>query len=119
VDARQTSSRRIGTPVGTPRTHPPEPSRGSRRSGPVLPSQYDALVSDRSRAAPMRVVTGATPLARSGAIHRAAVRAEWAAAMAAGLDLRIKVGDGLVFGAAPGLVSGMFNRALGLTEQPE
>ena len=58
-------------------------------------------------------------LQRFGAVHRAAVRAEWAAAEAAGLSLRI-VDDGtLLLGAAPGMTSTMFNRALGLTERPD
>jgi GNAT superfamily N-acetyltransferase len=58
-------------------------------------------------------------LARFGAAHRAAVRAEWAAAEAAGLPL-IVVDDGpLLLGAAPTLESQTFNRALGLTERPD
>lgn len=73
---------------------------------------YDAAVSvmdDRSRA----------PLATFGAIHRAAIRAEWAAAGAAGLDLRI-VDDGtFLLGAAPAFASTMFNRALGFAEHPD
>jgi len=60
-----------------------------------------------------------TPLALFGAIHRAAVRAEWAAAQASGLDIRV-VDDGeILLGAAPGLASTMFNRALGLAEAPD
>jgi GNAT superfamily N-acetyltransferase len=63
--------------------------------------------------------TTATTLARFGATHRAAVRAEWAAAEAAGLAL-IVVDDGtLLLGAAPTLESQTFNRALGLTERPD
>lgn len=58
-------------------------------------------------------------LERFGAIHRGAVRAEWRLARAAGLDLRVHDADGLLFGAAPGLDSRAFNRALGLTEQPD
>jgi GNAT superfamily N-acetyltransferase len=73
---------------------------------------YDAAVSaidDRS----------GTPLARFGATHRAAVRAEWAAAEAAGLDLRIVEDGTFLLGAAPGFSSTMFNRALGFAEFPE
>ena len=58
-------------------------------------------------------------LARFGAIHRGAVRAEWELARLAGLDIRIQESDGLLFGAAPGLDSRAFNRALGLPEQPD
>ena len=65
----------------------------------------------------MRRMTG-TDLARFGAIHRAAVRAEWDVAVAAGLTLVIRDEDGLLFGAAPGFDSRIYNRALGLTEQP-
>lgn len=58
-------------------------------------------------------------LATFGAIHRAAVRAEWASAQATGLDLRV-VDDGeVLLGAAPRFPSMMFNRALGLAEAPE
>ena len=54
-----------------------------------------------------------------GAIHRAAIRAEWAAAEAAGLDLRV-IDDGtFLLGAAPTFPSTMFNRALGFAEHPE
>ncbi|OGO53516.1 MAG: hypothetical protein A2Z32_09315 [Chloroflexi bacterium RBG_16_69_14] len=57
-------------------------------------------------------------LALFGATHRAAVRAEWSAAQAAGLDLRV-VDDGqLLLGATPAFPSTMFNRGLGFTEQP-
>ena len=57
-----------------------------------------------------------TPLALFGAIHRAAVRAEWAAAQATGLDIRV-VDDGeILLGAAPDFPSTMFNRALGFAE---
>ncbi|MFL5712117.1 MAG: hypothetical protein ACJ77W_09595 [Chloroflexota bacterium] len=63
--------------------------------------------------------TTGTALARFGATHRAAVRAEWAAAEAAGLPL-VVVDDGtLLLGAAPTLESQTFNRALGLTERPD
>jgi GNAT superfamily N-acetyltransferase len=65
----------------------------------------------------MRRVNDQT-LPRFGAIHRAAVRAEWDAAIAAGLELVIRDGDGLLFGAAPGIDSRVYNRALGLAEQP-
>jgi GNAT superfamily N-acetyltransferase len=59
-----------------------------------------------------------TPLALFGAIHRAAVRAEWAAAQATGLDIRV-VDDGeILLGAAPGFPTAMFNRALGFAEAP-
>jgi GNAT superfamily N-acetyltransferase len=73
---------------------------------------YDAAVSAYDHHA-------GTPLARFGATHRAAVRAEWAAAQAAGLDLRV-IDDGtFLLGAAPGFSSTMFNRALGFAEFPE
>jgi GNAT superfamily N-acetyltransferase len=56
------------------------------------------------------------PLSLFGAIHRAAVRAEWAGAQATGLDIRV-VDDGeILMGAAPGVQSTMFNRALGFAE---
>jgi hypothetical protein len=58
-------------------------------------------------------------LARFGAIHRAAVRAEWAAATSAGLEVHIRDVGGTLFGAAPKISSTMFNRALGLAEQPD
>ena len=57
-------------------------------------------------------------LARFGAAHRAAVRAEWAAAVDAGLEMRIVDDGGLLLGAAPSIPSSMFNRGLGFTEQP-
>ena len=57
-------------------------------------------------------------LARFGAAHRAAVRAEWSAAVAAGLEMRIVDDGGLLLGAAPSIPSSMFNRGLGFTEQP-
>jgi hypothetical protein len=61
----------------------------------------------------------AAPLALFGAIHRAAVRAEWAAAQATGLDIRV-VDDGeILLGAAPDSPSTMFNRALGFPEAPD
>ena len=64
-----------------------------------------------------QTVVGA--LQRFGAAHRAAVRAEWAAAEATGLELRI-VDDGtLLLGAAPDAASAMFNRALGVAERPD
>ena len=72
---------------------------------------YDAVVSgsrDATRDA----------LARFGATHRAAVRAEWAAARAGGLDIRVVDRGGLLLGAAPTFPSTMFNRGLGFTEQP-
>jgi GNAT superfamily N-acetyltransferase len=63
--------------------------------------------------------TTAGTLARFGAAHRAAVRAEWAAAEAAGLPL-VVIDDGtLLLGAAPTLESQTFDRALGLTERPD
>ena len=59
------------------------------------------------------------PLSLFGAIHRAAVRAEWAAAQATGLDIRV-VDDGeILLGAAPDFPSTMFNRALGFAEAPD
>jgi len=67
----------------------------------------------------MRRMTGTDELARFGAIHRGAVRAEWELARRAGLDIRIQESGGLLLGAAPGLDSRAFNRALGLAEQPE
>ena len=61
----------------------------------------------------------AAPLALFGAIHRVAVRAEWAAAQATGLDIRV-VDDGeILLGAAPDFPSTMFNRALGFAEAPD
>ncbi|MFL5675568.1 MAG: GNAT family N-acetyltransferase [Chloroflexota bacterium] len=58
-------------------------------------------------------------LQRFGAAHRAAVRAEWAAAEATGVPLTI-VDDGtLLLGTAPTMTSTMFNRALGVAEHPE
>ena len=57
-------------------------------------------------------------LARFGAAHRAAVRAEWSAAIDAGLEMRIVDDGGLLLGAAPSIPSSMFNRGLGFTEQP-
>lgn len=57
-------------------------------------------------------------LARFGAAHRAAVRAEWSAAVDAGLEMRIVDDGGLLLGAAPSIPSSMFNRGLGFTEQP-
>ena len=57
-------------------------------------------------------------LARFGAIHRAAVRTEWAAAVSAGVEVHVREDDGTLFGAAPTVVSTMFNRALGVAEQP-
>ncbi len=57
-------------------------------------------------------------LAMLGAIHRAAVRAEWAAAQAAGIEVTVVEADGLLLGAAPTVDSTMFNRALGVADQP-
>ena len=57
-------------------------------------------------------------LARFGTTHRAAVRAEWAAARAGGLGLHVVDEDGLLLGAAPVFPSTMFNRGLGFTEHP-
>jgi hypothetical protein len=66
------------------------------------------------------VSTAATEerLARFGAIHRAAVRAEWGAATLAGVGVQVCDDGGTLFGAAPTVSSTMFNRALGLAEQP-
>jgi GNAT superfamily N-acetyltransferase len=61
----------------------------------------------------------AVPLALFGAIHRAAVRAEWAAAQATGLDIRVVDDGAILLGAAPGFPSPMFNRALGFAEVPD
>jgi hypothetical protein len=58
-------------------------------------------------------------MARFGAIHRAAVRAEWAAATSAGVEVHVRDDTRLLFGAAPDVPSTMFNRALGLAEQPD
>lgn len=63
--------------------------------------------------------TGMTALQRFGATHRAAVRAEWAAAQAAGLQLVVVDDEPLLLGAAPTMASPMFNRGLGLTERPD
>jgi hypothetical protein len=65
------------------------------------------------------VSTAATDerLARFGAIHRAAVRAEWAAATAAGVEVRVRDDRGTMLGAAPKVSSAMFNRVLGLAER--
>jgi len=60
----------------------------------------------------------ASPLAVFGAIHRAAVRAEWGAARSTGLDLRVVDDGSTLLGAAPGFQSSMFNRALGFAEVP-
>ena len=59
-----------------------------------------------------------TPLATFGAIHRFAVRSEWTAAQAAGLDLRVVEDEEVLLGAAPTFPSMMFNRALGYAEVP-
>ena len=58
-------------------------------------------------------------LARFGAIHRAAVRAEWAAAVSAGVEVHVRDDGAMLIGAAPNVSSTMFNRALGLAEQPD
>lgn len=60
-----------------------------------------------------------TPFARFGAIHRAAVRAEWEAARAAGLDIVIQEDADVLFGAAPSSDSRVYNRALGIAERPD
>jgi hypothetical protein len=91
------------------RAHRPEPSRGFWRSGPVHCSQYHPAVT---------AATTEERLARFGAIHRAAVRAEWAAATSAGVEIHVRDDGGTLFGAAPTVSSTMFNRALGLAEQP-
>ena len=44
--------------------------------------------------------TAASVFTRFGAIHRAAVRAEWDAAREAGLDIVIREDDQTLFGAA-------------------
>jgi len=68
-----------------------------------------------------QVVSPATAavLGRFSLAHRAAVRAEWRAAEAAGLEMEIEEDDDVMFGAAPSIASTMFNRALGLTEHPD
>src|SRR5829696_5750609 len=58
-------------------------------------------------------------LARFSGAHRAAVRAEWSAAAAAGLEMRIEDDGQILLGAAPSIDSTMFNRGLGFTEAPE
>jgi hypothetical protein len=60
-----------------------------------------------------------TAFARFGAIHRAAVRAEWEAARAAGLDIVIHEDNAVLFGAAPSNDSRVYNRALGIAERPD
>ena len=60
-----------------------------------------------------------TAFARFGAIHRAAVRAEWDAAREAGLDIVIHEDDAVLFGAAPTTESRVYNRALGIAESPD
>ena len=59
------------------------------------------------------------PRSLFGAIHRAAVRAEWAAAQATGLDIRVFDDGEILLGAAPDFPSTMFNRGLGFTEAPD
>ena len=94
--AGEAAAGRIGTPIRIPRAHVREPTSVNRPSAGL-----------------------ARLLVRFGAMHRAAVRAEWAAAQAAGLPL-IVVDDGtLLLGAAPAMTSTMFNRGLGLTERPD
>jgi GNAT superfamily N-acetyltransferase len=56
---------------------------------------------------------------RFGSLHRGAVRAEWDAARAAGLDMVIREEDGILFGAAPTTDSRVYNRALGIAEAPD
>jgi GNAT superfamily N-acetyltransferase len=56
---------------------------------------------------------------RFGSLHRAAVRAEWDAARAAGLDVVIREEDGILLGAAPTTDSRVYNRALGIAEAPD
>lgn len=58
-------------------------------------------------------------LQRFGSAHRAAVRAEWAAAEATGLPLIVEDDGTLLLGAAPSFASPMFNRGLGLAERPD
>lgn len=59
------------------------------------------------------------PLATFGAIQRAALGAEWSAAQAAGLEMRV-VDDGrILLGAAPSIASSQFNRGLGFAEAPD
>jgi len=60
-----------------------------------------------------------SPFARFGAIHRAAVRAEWDAACDAGLDIVIREDADVLFGAAPSSDSRVYNRALGIAERPD
>ena len=79
------------------------------RSGPAHPSQYHAPMTG-----PADPETNA--FARFGAVHRAAVRAEWDAARDAGLELVIREADGILFGAAPATDSRVYNRALGVAE---
>jgi GNAT superfamily N-acetyltransferase len=56
---------------------------------------------------------------RFGAIHRAAVRAEWDAAREAGLDIVIREDAAVLFGAAESSDSRVYNRALGIAERPD
>jgi len=60
-----------------------------------------------------------TGFTRFGAIHRAAVRAEWDAAREAGLDIAIREDATVLFGAAPSSDSRVYNRALGIAERPD
>jgi GNAT superfamily N-acetyltransferase len=60
-----------------------------------------------------------TAFIRFGAIHRAAVRAEWDAAREAGLDIAIREDASVLFGAAPSSASRVYNRALGIAERPD
>ena len=76
---------------------------------PVDPSGLDCVGT--AAAAPL--------LARFSRAHRAAVRAEWRAAQAAGLEMQIEDDGRILLGAAPSLASTMFNRGLGFTEDPD
>ena len=61
---------------------------------------------------PTESETARALLARFGAAHRAAVRAEWSAAVDAGLEMSIVEELGILLGAAPSIPSSMFNRGL-------
>jgi GNAT superfamily N-acetyltransferase len=63
--------------------------------------------------------TEMTAFMRFGALHRAAVRAEWDAACEAGLEIVIRQDDGVLFGAVPASGSRAYNRALGIAEAPD
>ena len=87
---------------------------GGRAGRPRYHGAVDGSAPDRGGDGP-----DAALLARFGRVHRAAVRAEWRAAQAAGLEMHIEDDGRILLGAAPSIASTMFNRGLGLTEEPE